>query len=201
MLDAVRGYLQMATGLTEITVRKALEMAESMLGADGDASEAPDGDGLAGAAKAAGSQVQDLADDIVSHATADKEALVGLIRGEIDRAAGRLGFVREEELAAVRRHVVRLEGQVVEVRAELAAMDAPGQTRSTLAKPRSKPAPASSVAAPSGSTLGTNTSGATAPPGAEPEATTKPVKRKVPAGTRVAAVSHTDAGQAPQADA
>jgi hypothetical protein len=144
--------------------------------------------------------VQDLADDIVSHATADKEALVGLIRAEIDRAAGRLGFVREEELAAVRRHVVRLEGQVVEVRAELAAMAAPGQSRSTLAKPRSKPAPESSGAAPSGATPAATGSGTTAPQGAAPDGSAKPVKRKVPAGTSAAATSLADP-DSPQADA
>ena len=200
MLDAVRGYLQMATGLTEITVRKALEVAESLLGGDVDTGEDSGGDGSTGTAKAADSQVQDLADDIVSHATADKEALVGLIRGEIDRAAGRLGFVREEELAAVRRHVVRLEGQVVEVRAELAAMGTPGQTRSTLAKPRSKPAPEASAAAPSGATQDATESGMTATQGAAPEGSAKPVKRKVPAGTRAAAASQADASS-PQADA
>lgn len=29
----------------------------------------------------------------------------GLVKTEVDRAVGRMGFVREEELAAVRRHV------------------------------------------------------------------------------------------------
>ena len=51
----------------------------------------------------------------------NRELLVGLVRTEVDRAAGRLGFVREEELAAVRRHVSRLETQLAEVRAQVGA--------------------------------------------------------------------------------
>ena len=47
--------------------------------------------------------------------------LTGLVRAEVDRAAGRLGFVREEELAAVRRHVSRLETQLAEVRTQIGA--------------------------------------------------------------------------------
>lgn len=184
MFDAVRGYVQMATGLTEITVRKALEVAESLLGPDDDT----DGD-AAGESRAPSEQVQDLAADIVSRATADKEALVGLIRSEIDKAAGRLGFVREEELAAVRRHVVRLESQVVEVRAELAALGAPeAPSRPSLAKPRSKAAPEGSAAAASHPEVATDS----ADPG--PQDVAKPVKRKVPVGTSNAAAK-TDPAQ------
>jgi ribonuclease E len=38
--------------------------------------------------------------------------VVGLVRTEVERAVGRVGFVREEELAAVRAHVDRLEDQL-----------------------------------------------------------------------------------------
>ena len=38
--------------------------------------------------------------------------MVGLIRTEVERAVGRMGFVREEELAAVRHHVERLEREL-----------------------------------------------------------------------------------------
>lgn len=42
--------------------------------------------------------------------------LLGLIRAEVDRAVGRMGFVREDELAALRRHVQRLEQQLFDLK-------------------------------------------------------------------------------------
>ncbi|HET8970839.1 MAG TPA: hypothetical protein VFN19_07260 [Candidatus Nanopelagicales bacterium] len=115
MLDAIRGYGALAIGVTEATARKAWSTAGSLL--SGDLDEAvPSKEAAAGAVRAAGSQVQDLADDLVTQATTNRELLVGMVRTEVDRAAGRLGFVREEELAAVRRHVNRLEGQLTELR-------------------------------------------------------------------------------------
>jgi hypothetical protein len=42
-----------------------------------------------------------------------------MIRSEVDKAVGRMGFVREDELAALRRHVQRLELEVGDMRAEL----------------------------------------------------------------------------------
>jgi polyhydroxyalkanoate synthesis regulator phasin len=138
MLDAVRGYLQLASGLTEVTMRKARDVAQSLLSGDIDGVVAGK-DAAADAAKAMGSQVQDLADDIVAQATANRELLIGLIRTELDRAAGRMGFVREEELAAVRRTVARLEDQVHALREDLApAAGKRAPAKKTAAKPRKK---------------------------------------------------------------
>jgi hypothetical protein len=55
------------------------------------------------------------------------------VRTEVDRAAGRLGFVREEELAAVRRHVSRLETQLAEVRAQIGSANAGAGSTATSA--------------------------------------------------------------------
>ena len=119
MFDALRGYVQLASGLVEVSVSKARDVAESLLagGLDQVVPEVPGKDTAAGAARAMGSQVQDLADDLVTQATANRELLIGLVRTEVDRTAGRLGFVREEELAAVRRHLSRLETQVTDLHA------------------------------------------------------------------------------------
>ena len=133
MLDAARGYLQLVTGLTEVTMRKARDVAQSLLAGDLDA-VVPGKDAAADAARSVGTQVQDLADDIVSQATANRELLIGLIRTEVDRAAGRLGFVREEELAAVRRHVQRLEDQLGEVRSQMAGRGRSSASSRTAAK-------------------------------------------------------------------
>jgi len=107
MLDDVRGYLQLATGLTEVTANKAREVAMSLVGRGFTLStKAPDVVG----------QVQELADDLVATSKNNRELLVSMIRSEVDRAVGRMGFVREDELAALRRHVQRLEQQIDDLR-------------------------------------------------------------------------------------
>ena len=124
MLDALRGYVQLATGLTEVTMAKAREAAAALLaqGLDlGNVPDVPGKDSAVSAATVAASQVQGLADDLLETSKQNRELLTGLVRTEVDRAAGRLGFVREEELAAVRRHVSRLETQLAEVRTQIGA--------------------------------------------------------------------------------
>ena len=115
MLDALRGYVSLATGLTEVTVSKAREAAAALLSQGLDLGKVGDVPGK-DSAVAAASQVQGLADDLLETSKQNREMLIGLIRTEVDRAAGRMGFVREEELAAVRRHVARLEDQVTDLR-------------------------------------------------------------------------------------
>jgi hypothetical protein len=115
VLDALRGYVSLATGLTEVTVSKAREAAAALLSQGLDLGKVPEVPGK-DSAVAAASQVQGLADDLLETSKQNREMLIGLIRTEVDRAAGRMGFVREEELAAVRRHVSRLEDQMAELR-------------------------------------------------------------------------------------
>ena len=111
MLDDLRGYLQLATGLTEVTANKAKEAAMSLVGQGFSLStKAPDVVG----------QVQELADDLMSTSKSNRELLVSMIRSEVDKAVGRMGFVREDELAALRRHVQRLEQQIDELRTQSA---------------------------------------------------------------------------------
>jgi hypothetical protein len=122
VLDALRGYVQLATGLGEVTVAKAREAAAALLSQGLDLEKVPDvpgKDSAVDAAKVAAGQVQALTDNLLEQSSQNRELMVGLVRTEVDRAAGRLGFVREEELAAVRRHVSRLETQLAEVRAQV----------------------------------------------------------------------------------
>ncbi len=110
MLDDIRGYLQMASGLTEVTASKAREIAMALVGQGMSLStKAPDVVG----------QVQELADDLVATSKGNRDLLTGMIRTEVDRAVGRMGFVREDELAALRRHVQRLESEIGELRSEV----------------------------------------------------------------------------------
>ena len=110
MLDDIRGYLQMASGLTEVTAAKAREIAMALVGQGMSlGTKAPDVVG----------QVQELADDLVATSKGNRDLLTNMIRSEVDKAVGRMGFVREDELAALRRHVQRLESEVSDMRSEL----------------------------------------------------------------------------------
>jgi len=127
VLEALKGYVQLATGLTEVTVAKAREVASALVSQGLEVTGAvpvPGKDQAASAATAAAGQVAKLADDLVETSEQNRELLVGLVRTEVDRAAGRMGFVREEELAAVRRLVSRLESSLAEVRAQVGAAGA-----------------------------------------------------------------------------
>ena len=105
MLDTVRGYAAVAAGLAEAGARAAWESVTSR----------PGDDETTGSSAGLPRQVQDTVDGVLASSRQNSELLVGLVRTEVERAVGRLGFVREEELAAVRRHVQRLETQLARI--------------------------------------------------------------------------------------
>jgi polyhydroxyalkanoate synthesis regulator phasin len=176
VLDALRGYVQLATGLTEVTIGRAREAAAALLAQGLDLEKVPDvpgKDSAVDAAKVAATQVQGLADDLLESSKQNRELLTGLVRTEVDRAAGRLGFVREEELAAVRRHVSRLETQLADIRTQInggavAAAPAAPVTKPVKkkvpVKPRPEPVAAASDVA---ETVGENPAADAADAGAE----------------------------------
>ena len=108
MIESIKGYVQLATGLTEVTARKAFESAGALVSALPDVRKVTPAP--------VKTQVQELADDLVEQSRSNRDLIVGLVRTEVDRAVGRMGFVREEELAAVRRHVARLEAEIAALR-------------------------------------------------------------------------------------
>jgi len=99
-LSTVRIYLEMATGLTEATATKAMEVAGSLIA-----------QGMSLGAKQpadVASSVAQAADELMAQSKTNRDLLIGLIRTEVDRAIGRVGFVREDELAALRARVEKL---------------------------------------------------------------------------------------------
>ncbi|HBJ73863.1 MAG TPA: polyhydroxyalkanoate synthesis protein PhaF [Actinobacteria bacterium] len=145
MLNDLRGYLQLANGLSEVTAAKAKEVAANLI-AQGLilSTKAPD---LVG-------QVQELADDLLSTSRNNREMLVGLVRTEVDRTVSRMGFVREDELAAVRRHIQRIEqelhsqtGGVKKSPAKKSAAKKPAAKKAAKAATAPEAAPAEHVVA------------------------------------------------------
>jgi polyhydroxyalkanoate synthesis regulator phasin len=111
ILDDLRGYVQLASGLTEATTAKAKEAVSALVASgltlstramSGDDAQAPTD-------PAQSPDLDDLAADLLATSEANRQALLALVRAEVDKALGRLGIVREDELAALRRRVERLE--------------------------------------------------------------------------------------------
>jgi polyhydroxyalkanoate synthesis regulator phasin len=121
VLDAVKSYLQMASGIAEAGAAKAMETAQDLF-----TQGLPD---ISSAPEQLAEQVQLIADDLMEQSRTNRELIVGLLRTEVERAVGRIGFVREEELAAVRAHVDRLEQQLRDAAGKIG--DLPGLSTMT----------------------------------------------------------------------
>ena len=98
--EALRAYLQLASGLTEVTAQKARSAARSLINAVG-----PDAVEAAGPI---GRQAQVLAEELIASAKSNREHLRALVRSEVERAFGALGVARQDEVAALNERVDRL---------------------------------------------------------------------------------------------
>lgn len=131
MQDAWRAYLGLAMGLTEAPRKKAQDVVRRVVGSG----------------EATATQLQALAEELVSTGAANREALTKLVRFEVDRALGAVGLATADEVAELTRRVHELERQLREARtgpAE-AAPQAPAPQASTprspAAEPSASPAP------------------------------------------------------------
>jgi polyhydroxyalkanoate synthesis regulator phasin len=108
VLDGLRGYIQLASGLTDVTRERALAAAKSLL-AQGEA-----GVGVV-VPTPVRAQVGALTDDLLTN----RNLLVNLVRAEVERSVARLGLVSQQELAAATRRSQSLERRVEELEDEL----------------------------------------------------------------------------------
>lgn len=152
VMDALRGYVQLASGLTEVTKQRAEAAAKALLQQTG-------ADKLTSGVTA---KVSDLADEIVATSKSNRQLLQAIVTNEVEGAVARLGFVRSEEVAALTRRVQTLESELAEARAATAAPAAPAgdvlaeagpapakkaAAKKSAAKKAAKKAPAKKVAA------------------------------------------------------
>ncbi len=117
VMDAVRGYVQLANGLTEVTKQKAQAAAKALLQQTG--------------ADALTTRASDLADEIVATSKSNRQLLQAIVSNEVEGAVARLGFVRSEEVAALTRRVKALESELAEAQA---AAPAPAPAKKVAAK-------------------------------------------------------------------
>jgi hypothetical protein len=114
VLDALRGYLQLANGLTDVTKQRALAAARQLIDQGGEVlgdavSSTMSGKGVGGGVTR---QVSSLAEDLLATSRTNRDLLLGIVRTEIDRAVAAMGLVSAEDLEAMARKVERLERQL-----------------------------------------------------------------------------------------
>ena len=128
VMDALRGYVQLANGLTEVTKQRAQQAAKALLQQTG------------AEALTAGvtTKVSDLAEEIVATSKSNRQLLQAIVANEVEGAVARLGFVRSEEVAALSRRVDGLERELADANDALVAATAAA----------SAPAPAAAASRP-----------------------------------------------------
>ncbi|TCC62346.1 polyhydroxyalkanoate synthesis protein PhaF [Kribbella pittospori] len=142
VLDALRGYVQLASGLTEVTRQRAQAAAKALLQQTG-------ADTLTTGLT---SKVSELTDEIVATSKSNRQLLQAIVSNEVEGAVARLGFVRAEEVAGLTRRVQRLEQELAEERAAASAADVAAhapkpQAKNAAAKKAAKKAAAKKAAA------------------------------------------------------
>ena len=85
MFDAVKNYLALANGVTEVTRQRAVSAAKA----------------LVASGEATAEQVSNLADDLLTTSRNNRDTVLALVRYEIDRALVRLGLATSEEISSL----------------------------------------------------------------------------------------------------
>jgi polyhydroxyalkanoate synthesis regulator phasin len=99
--DALKGYLALASGLSEVTKARATTAAKALV-AQGEA---------------AANQVTSLADDLLAQSKSNREAVTALVKFEVDKALGRVGLASADEVAELTARIRTLEAQLRDAKA------------------------------------------------------------------------------------
>ena len=111
MKDALKGYLELANGLTEVSLQKATAAAKALVA---------QGEATAG-------QVTSLADDLLAQSRSNSEALAALVKFEVDKTLGRVGLASIDEVNELTARVRSLEAQLREGAGPAATVPAPAK--------------------------------------------------------------------------
>lgn len=108
VVKAVQNYVNLVNGLTKMTQDRALATARSLLAHAG----------LEDVANDATGRVTKLAEEIMLASRANRELMENLVAGEVDKAAGRFGYVRTDEVEALREEIADLRASLARAAAE-----------------------------------------------------------------------------------
>ena len=98
MRDALKSYLALAGGLTDVTKQRATAAAKALV-AQGEATA---------------EQVSTLAEDLLQQSKSNREAVAALVKYEVDRTLGRVGLATNDEVTELTKRVRALEAQLRE---------------------------------------------------------------------------------------
>lgn len=113
MLEELKPYLAMANGLTEMARQQATEAARQLIA---------QGMVLAARGTATDADVSEVAEELMETVRANREALQEMVDDSVQAAMGALGFAHTDEVAAVRKHIDRLEAQIAALRGDVSAL-------------------------------------------------------------------------------
>ncbi|MGC0422469.1 hypothetical protein [Embleya sp. AB8] len=186
MRDVVRSYLQIASGLTEMTRQRVTEVAKVLVERSGlDLEQMPD------QAQALPHFVQQVAEELYETGKANRDLLVGIVRGEVDKALSR-SKPWTKDLIKAEEEIARLNRRVTDLEHRLARASTPRASRpagSPGAGPAAAGARAGSAGAANGTATAASASAGTASAGTASAATpvaTPPVARSAAAAKPVA---------------
>ncbi len=146
--ELVRGYVQLASGLGELTKARAMEAAQGLL-------TLPGADEVGKRAV----QVSVLADQLLEAARANRASLIAMIRSEVESALGRSDVVHLADLELARTALAALTREVDDLRRTVLAEASrgplgkalPGAAAaavSTIPRPAARPVPVPDVTVP-----------------------------------------------------
>jgi hypothetical protein len=128
--EAFQTYINLVTGVTKSTQAKASATARALCKQAG----------LEDVAAEASERVTKLAEEIMNASRINRELFQHFVTAELDKAAGRLGFARAEEVEALRGEVASLRAQLTEAVAR-AAQSAPARKAAAKKAPGPKASP------------------------------------------------------------
>ena len=119
MREALKNYLELATGFTDLTRQRATAAAKALV-AQGEATA---------------EQVTALAEDLLQQSRANREAVAALVKYEVDRTLSRVGLATSDEVGELSKRVRSLEAQL---RGGGAAKKAPAKKAAAKKAPAKK---------------------------------------------------------------
>ena len=118
VFELVRGYVQLASGLSELTRVRATELAQGLLSLPAVAT----GGQMA-------TQVGALAEELLASAESNRQNLATLVHSEVDAAVTRLGLVSAEKLEESQAETARLRAELAQLRSASTAKKKVDTTR------------------------------------------------------------------------
>ena len=123
VIDGLRGYIQLANGLTDVTRERARAAARALVAQGG-----------AVVPTSVQAQVSTVTEDLLATSKANRNLLVNLVRGEVERTVARMGLVSTKEMDAAERRATKLERRVAELEEELSRSTTARKAANTRAR-------------------------------------------------------------------